>query len=283
MMKKIIISIIFIITLNSCASDLKGFEFDNFKNTPLWELAKAVRDNDAYLVGKLIKSNKFDIDYKEPIYQQTLLSLAIVNQKREAFIELLKAKVNLNILLGNNENSSALTEAILKQKNCDLFYIESLLKHGANPNLEIISKDKEHYFSNSYPLIVAIRQNDKNGEECLNIIRLLVEYEADINCCNPISTNEGFCEGVLEKCIQLRSMENLRYFIIERKIKIPKTVYIRGGIDKSTQQEFSLTEILNTEDYQFEDFEDENGKVDNSKPRKIRNEILDYLKKTRQE
>lgn len=272
----------FIITLNSCASDFKEFEFDNFENTPLWELAKAVKDNDAELVEKLIKSNKFDIDYKEPIYQQTLLSLAIVNQKREAFIELLKAKANLNILLGNNEDSNPLIEAILHQENCDLFYIKSLLKNGANPNLEIISKDKEHYFPNGYPLIVAIRQNDKNGEECLNIIRLLVEFEADINYCNPISTNEGFCEGVIEKCIQLRSMENLRYFVIERKIKISKKVYIRGGIDKSTQREFSLTEILNTEDYLFEDIEDENGRVDQSKKRKIRNEILDYLKKTGQ-
>jgi ankyrin repeat protein len=282
-MKKIVLFIMFIAVFNSCASELKGFEFSNFENTPISELAKAVRDNDVKLIREIVKSNQLDIDYKEPIYQQTLLTLAIVNRKQEACVELLKAKADPNVLLGSNEDSTPLTEAILHQENCDLFYIESLLKHGANPNLEIISKDEKHFFFNSYPLIVAIGQNDKNGEECLNIIKLLVEYGANINCCNPRPMDEGICEGVIDECLTISSMENLRYFVIEKKIKIPKIVYIRGGINKATQQEYSLTEILNTEDYQFEDFEDETGKVNRSKSRKIRNEILEYLKNTGQE
>ena len=282
-MKQAILFIILIGSLHSCAIDKRGFEFDNFENTPLWELAKAVRDNDADLIKELVKSNQLDIDYKEPIYQQTLLTLAIVNEKGEAFIELLKVKANPNVLLGVNKDSTPLIEAIIHQENCNLFYIDNLLKKGANPNLEIFPDEEGHYFPNSYPLIVAIRQTDKNGDECLNIIRLLVKYGADINWCNPKSMCESFCEGVIEKCLQLRNMENLRYFVIEKKIEIPKIVYITGGIDKSTQKEYSLTEILNTEDYQFEDFEDESGKHNQSESRKIRNEILDYIKKTGQE
>lgn len=282
-MKKTILFIILIGTLHSCAFDKRGFEFDNFENTPLWELAKAVRDNDADLIKELVKSNQLDIDYKEPIYQQTLLILAIVNEKEEAFIELLKMKANPNLVLGSNKDSTPLTQAIMRQENCNLFYIDNLLKNGANPNLEVLSEDKVNYFPNSCPLIVALRQTDNNGDECLNIVRLLIKYGADINWCNPKLSGEVYCEGVIEKCLQLRSMKNLRFFVIEKKIKIPNIVYIIGGIDKATQKEYSLTEILNTEDYQFQDFEDETGKVDLSKPRKARNEILEYLKKTGQE
>jgi ankyrin repeat protein len=280
-MRKTILFIILIITLNSCGSDLKGFEFSNFENTPLWELSKAVKEEDVKMIRKILKSNHFDIDYKEPIHMQTLLTLAIVNRKQEAFIELLKAKANPNILLGSNEDSTPLIEAILNQDNCDLYYIENLLKYGANPNLEIISKDTEHFFFNSYPLFVAIRIG-VNGDECLDIIKILIKYGADINCCNPRPMADNMCEGVINECISMSCMDFLRYFIIEKKIKIPKIVYTVGGINKATQKEYSLTEILNTEDYRFEDFEDETGKVDLSKPRKARNEILEYLKKTGQ-
>ena len=37
------------IVLNSCALNLeqRGYNFDNFKKTPVWNLAKAVRADDA--------------------------------------------------------------------------------------------------------------------------------------------------------------------------------------------------------------------------------------------
>lgn len=282
-MKKAVLFIILIGSLHSCAFDKKGFEFDNFKNTPLWELAKAVKDNDADLIKELMKSNKLYIDFKEPINQQTLLTLAIVNEKKEAFMILLNMGANPNMLLGTNKNSTPLTESILNQKDCDLFYIENLLKNGANPNLEIIPEDKENYFFYNYPLFAAITKHDKNSNECINTVKLLVEYNADINCCHPRPLNEDVCEGVIEACLTIRSMENLRYFVIEKKIKIPKIVYIIGEIDKATQKEYSLTEILNTNDYKFEDFEDELGKHTFKREREIKKEILEYLKKTRKE
>ncbi len=48
---------------------------------------------------------------------------------------------------------------------------------------------------------------------------------------------------------------------------------ITGGVNKSTETKYTLTEILNTEDYQFEEYPE---------AKKSRNEILDYLKKTGQ-
>lgn len=100
---------------------------------------------------------------------------------------------------------------------------------------------------------------------------------ANINCCyqNPMT---DLCEGVIERCISSSKMEGLRYFVIEKKIDIPKIVLVTGSVNKTTEKRYGLIEILNTEDYQFEDFTDELGYNDLSKSRKIRNEILEYLK-----
>lgn len=268
-------------TLNSCASDIRGFEFENFNGTPLSELAIAVKNNDSKEIKRIITENKVDINYKEPIFKQTLLTLAIVNRKKEAFIELLKGNSDPNIILGNSQNTSPLTIAILYQNNCNLYYIKELLEHGANPNLKIIPNDGKS-FSDYYPLFTSIRKGI-NEDECTDVIKLLIEYDADVNCCSPRPMIDNMCEGVINECLTCDCMYFLRFFVIEKKIKIPKIVYVKGGINQDTQKEYSLFEILNTEDYKFEDFIQDGEKVDRSDSRKIRNEILEYLKKTGQE
>lgn len=266
----------------SCARDAQGFEFENFQNTPIWALAKAVKENDVESIRKFAKQEKINIDYKEPKYNQTLLALAIVNQKKEAFVELLKADANPNILLGSTMDSSPLTEAIIHQSNCDLFYIETLLRFGADPNLKIAPKSVG-YFSNGYPLLTACSHNiTESGSNCLDAIKLLVRYGADINCCNPVPENKGLCEGVLYFCLSSQNMEALRYFVVDQKIKIPDVVYITGSIDFASREKYSLSEILNTEDFEFEDFQDELGQHTFTNDRKNKNEIVLYLKRTGQ-
>lgn len=127
-------------------------------------------------------------------------------------------------------------------------------------------------FDDNFPLFTAIGKG-VNGDECLGIIQLLIEYGANINACNPKPIVDGMCKGVVEKCLTYGCMEFLRYFIIDRKIEIPEIAYVRGGINPITQEKYSLTEILNTEDYQFEDY---------PSARMARNDILDFLKKTNQ-
>lgn len=279
-MKRIISIIILSFTINSCGFNLeqKQYNFDNFKETPLWELAQAVRDDNPNEVIKITKNKKLQIDLKDPIYEQTLLVLAIENDKKNAFLELLNAGANPNELVGNPKYSTPFTQGIWNVNDCELFYIENMLKHGANPNLEIKNPRPEYYFENSFPLLVAIGQNDNNSNDCLNLIKLLVNHGADINCCYQ-ELDSDICTGVLRQSLTMRSMETLKYFVIEKKITIPDTVTILGEINKSTQEAYGLREILNTEDYQFEDFESEGHKYDRSKQRKIRQEILDYLDK----
>ena len=77
-------------------------------------------------------------------------------------------------------------------------------------------------------------------------------------------------------------MSFLSFFVIKQKIKIPKIAYITGGIDISVQKKYTLTETLNTKNFIFEDYIQNGKKIDNSKLRKIRAEILGYLKQTGQ-
>lgn len=113
-MNTFLLIFISILALNSCSSDKEGFEFSNFENTPLSNLANAVKSNDIPLINSILLNENIDINYKEPYNYQTLLSLAIVNKKKEAFVELLKFNADPNILLGPQENSSPLILAIKK-------------------------------------------------------------------------------------------------------------------------------------------------------------------------
>ena len=59
-------------------------------------MAKTVRADNANKVRQILKENKLEIDLKDSEYNQTLLALSIQNEKRNAFLELLKAGANSN-------------------------------------------------------------------------------------------------------------------------------------------------------------------------------------------
>ena len=263
----------------SCGFDKKGYEFKNFENTPLNELAIAVKNNDVLEMQQIIKHSKLNINYLEPVNKQSLLSLSIVNEKEEAFLQLLQLGANPNIILGTYGQTSAITEAINNRSEQQIYFVKNLLKFNANPNLEIIPNHNE-FFLDYYPLISAIRYTD---EDDLEIIKLLIDNGANMYCCNPTINPKEFCEGVLEACLSGANMVKLRYLIIEKKIKIPDIVFILGSGNKKTQEKLSLSEMLNTENFLFEDFVEEDGiKQTFNNQRKIKKEILDYLKKTNQ-
>jgi len=266
-MKFIYLSIIFII-LTSCTDvkQLPGYRFENFKNTPAWDLALAIENNDIENVILLSKNTSL-INYKDPKFKQTLLNLSIVNGKKEIFKILLDAGASTNIISGTLNDNTPLLIAIDFQKNCDIFFIMNLIKYGANPNLEV------KYLENGYvkgkiPLIQAINCSDDNGNDCLSIIKILIQNNAKINVCK-INSLTNKCEGVINECLLRDKMEVLKYFIIEKKIEIPDTVYTFGGIDSGNMKAYSLKEILQADNYQY---------INNQKAEQAKNEILKYIK-----
>ena len=280
-MKNILILLLIHLSLSSCAfeSEMPGYRFSNFENTKAWDLAKAVKDNSAERVKKILNSKKVNVDFKDPQFHETLLSLAVVNQKNNAIIELLKAGADPNELVGEQDETPFIN-AIRFNENCDLFYVQTLLKYGANPNLEIHNPKMGYHFTNSFPLLVAINNLDNNGNSCLNLVKLLVNKGANMNSCYAQDYAE-ICEGVITESLTANNFEALKYFVIEKNIKIPDTVFIYGGIDKSTQKVYGLSEALKSEHFISEDFEDELGSHKFTKERKIRDEILNYLDKNK--
>lgn len=257
---------------------MPGYRFTNFENTEVWDLAKAVRDDDDAKIRELIKQGKLHIDFKDPIHKQTLLTLSIVNKKKKAFVELLKAGANPNEVIGESKNSTPFLTAIQYQDNCDLLYIQTLVKYKADVNKKIVSQNR-NILSDLYsvPLLAAISKSSNKRNECLETVKFLVDNGADINACIPDSVS-GLCEGVISRCLMGNSLKILKYFVIEKKVSIPKKVYAVGQIDPKTMEIFSLKEALNSKDFQYEDFTDKyTGFVDRSNLRKVKEEILNYL------
>ncbi len=257
--------------LNSCSfnDEQVGYNFDNFKSTPLYDLAMAVRDDNGAKVNKILKNNKLEVDFKDPKFQQTLLSLAIQNEKREAFIELLKAGANPNELVSQPVDATPFIYAIQNVENCDLFFVKKLLEYKANPNQIIKNPSNGFYNSDIFPLHLAVGNFKNDGSECIELVKLLVDNGADINFCVEDSM-ESLCKGVIHKCLLMNCMGTLRYFVVEKKINIPDTVISYGAVNKSTQKNYSLKEALITEDFGFSD----DGRF-----KEIKKEILEYLDK----
>lgn len=264
--------------LCSCGMNVghEMYDFDNFKDTPLSSLAQAVRADDQGKIQMILKEEKLDVDFKDPKFKQTLLGLSIQNSKRNAFVELLKAGANPNQLLGNPADATPFIYAIRNIENCDLFYVDTMLKYGADPNFKINNPKPGFSFEYSFPLLTAIGAGYENGKECLELVKLLVSSGADINICYR-QPQSDLCEGVVTKALTTYSMETLQYFVVEKHINIPDTVIIYGGVDKNTQKAYGLEQVLNSPDYLFEDFTGETGSQDQSKKRKARQEILEYL------
>ena len=112
--------------------ELIGNDYRLFQNTPAWELAKAVQDEDVDLINKIIAENNNLINFQDSVFGNTLLILTISNQQFKSFLTLLTNKADVNIH-NYYEGTSALIEACTF-KRYDIKYAELLLKYGANAN-----------------------------------------------------------------------------------------------------------------------------------------------------
>ncbi|MEC4050939.1 hypothetical protein OX284_015995 [Flavobacterium sp. SUN046] len=279
-MKKLILIIVINIFYQSFAFKIipNRYDFENFNNTPLWSLAQSIRNDNINEMYKIIKATNPNVDFKEPNYQQTLLALAIYNNKPNTFIELLKIGANPNIILGEDNDSSPLICTIESTYDCNLFFVENLLKYGANPNMQIMNPKKRYLFNNSFPLIKSINRD----ERCLNMIKLLVDNGADINCCYKQDYRND-CQGVIDECLLFKNMAALKYFVIEKNIKIPDSIFIYATNEKN-ERVYNLLDILRSKEFALDDFEDEQLKMkfNFEKHRKDRDEIIEFLKKKKE-
>jgi len=97
-MRKMTASLIgLLLTLFSCTnrdttvdkSKLLGVDYRLFQDTPAWELAKAVEDEDIDKIKQEVSKNKSLLSFREPRLGQPLLTLAVLNKNYQSVKTLL--------------------------------------------------------------------------------------------------------------------------------------------------------------------------------------------------
>jgi ankyrin repeat protein len=244
------ILILMSICLSSCSQDdglAPGYKWELFKNTPNWDLAKAVKQEDTAAIFEIVKQKEIDINLQEPKLGRSLLMLAVGNDKFNSTQALLKAGADLN--LRDSSGDQAIHEAVrfISLRKNSYIILKLLLENHADAN----SYSENGTYTT--PLV--------GGVTDFPCFKLLMSYGAD-----PYFqySDHGFAVWIKmfidERKDGIFAAKDL---ILERKMPIPNP--IARSLDGRTS--LDIFYFLN-----FEKFEE------HSEKQKIKVEILNYLK-----
>jgi hypothetical protein len=215
-MRKVFLPLFIIIIFSGCNQDYgPGYQFDLFKSTKNWELAKAVEKENAQQIQSIIgEDNSVNVNLQESLYGNTLLHLAIGNDKLLSTKILLQNGADLNIadsfglfplheaasLIGSRKNSAEI--------------IKLLLDHGANPNkIAFVNKSNS---SEYLPLMAAVQN--------LECTKLLLEHGANLyykdSLGYPLWSSIFLLDGNNSESIYVA-----KYLIIDKKMTVPNPVF----------------------------------------------------------
>jgi ankyrin repeat protein len=202
---RLLLCVLNLITMMSCTNrdkivdkeELLGNDYRLFQQTPLWDLAKAVEDENILEIRRIVKESKINIDYQEKKFGNTLLMLTVTNQQFESCQALLDLGANPN-LYDNYDGSSAIIDATAINETIDdnTKFLKLLLAHGGDPNFVEVGDRREGNTTRYTPLIMACSNTNKLVSP-LEKVRILIEAGADINY-----KNEFGCTALKEAYIQ---------------------------------------------------------------------------------
>jgi ankyrin repeat protein len=130
-----------LILVSSCLSSCfqndglaPGYTWELFKNTPDWELAKAIKQEDTAAIFEILKQKKIDINLQEQKFGRTLLMLAVGNDKFYSTQALIKAGADLNIR--DSSGDQAIHEAVrfISLRKNSYVILKLLLENHADAN-----------------------------------------------------------------------------------------------------------------------------------------------------
>ncbi|MDE1191740.1 MAG: ankyrin repeat domain-containing protein [Arachidicoccus sp.] len=257
-MKIYIIAVLLGIILSACSQSESlgpGYEFSLFKNTPNAALAKAAEDEDTNDINRILKGKGVNINYQEPQYGNTVLSLAVSNGKVKSVKALLDHGANFNILDSNH--FAAIHEAtnmIDLRRNVSQI-LSLLLQYGANANMPSDTANGYDILKFYLPLMGAVTN--------LECTRLLLSYKANfyykIDEDYPVWTNLLIYDAPFDENIFVA-----KYLLIDKQMKMPDTIFYTMPDHKPVR----ALDLLK----KFKVYDD---------PEKIKakQEILDYLNK----
>ncbi|WP_163408523.1 ankyrin repeat domain-containing protein [Flavobacterium ajazii] len=266
MIKKIIL-IFAMIFLNSCKKDYE-INYKNsenrelpsakaifFKGTPVFELASAIKNDNLKKVYTILKSHKFNIDYKDNHNGYTVLMYATLYKKSSAIKILLENGSDPNLKDNTNKTNAflfALQNTNKIGNECDTDILNLMIKYDANVN----SLYKESNTLENPILNIACTQG------CLNVVKILVDKGADINY------DDKYGNSAILQALYQDNLDIAKYLIIDKKAKIPKPLFIRraGETDSGEDEKVTLEDFLNEQNYN-----------NNTSNFKLKKDLLNYL------
>ncbi|WP_055426340.1 ankyrin repeat domain-containing protein [Apibacter mensalis] len=201
-------------------TDLTGNDYRLFQNTPAWELAKAVQDEDVNKIDEIVLKNPELINYQEPKYGNTLLKLTVMNQQLKPFKVLLKRKADVNIH-NTFDGTSSLIEAC-NSKYYNISFAKLLVEYGANVNDAEIGERRQGNSTRLTPLMAA----SKTGN--LDLVKFLVSKGADINYQNE------FGQSALSASVMINKYE-ISYYLLQHGADYKRPIFYRPDYSIPTE------------------------------------------------
>lgn len=160
---------------------LLGNDYRLFQETPAWNLAKAVWDENIPEIKRIVQEEKIDVDYQDGRFGHTLLMLTIKNQQESSCKALLELGADPN-KHDKYDGSSAMIDAaeINEITGDNTEFLKLMLEYGGNPNDAEVGERKEGNSTRYTPLIMAC-SNVNKVVSSLDKVKLLVEAGANVN------------------------------------------------------------------------------------------------------
>jgi len=241
--------------------DIYEDDFRLFQETPVWELAKAVQDQYLIKIKKLVKEEKVDVDFQESKYGNTLLMLAVQNEKYQSCKTLLELGADPN-KPNNHSGSSAMIDAasINTTIGSNSKFLKLLLEHGGNPNYIEVGERKKGINTRNTPLIVACGYVDNFTKSPIDKVKVLVEAGADVNYENDLS---GFA---LKEALMMENYDVVLY-LLKNGADYTKVIIDRAELTKNGEKLY-IVDVLRRDTYPLK-----------SNKYKQKMEIVAFLKK----
>ncbi len=221
-----IMAIMFLFSSGSCqTSPANGFNTRLFKNTPIYQIAKAIAKQDTLSIEEMIRKNPTLISFQEPKFGESLLDFAVINDKINSVEKLLMLGSDPN-LRSPIDNSTPFLDACRYSGslvNSDEI-IALLVKHGAEVN------SSQFDTAHDETKITALKLACYHGK--LKTVQILVDNGANLT---SYPSNEGslVCAALLTDKLDI-----VKYLLLDKKLPTPWFVASRNSIKHIIIQPF---------------------------------------------
>jgi hypothetical protein len=186
-----------------------GRDVNVFRDSPAWDVALAIRDQDNDKVKSLLKGKPLSIiNFRDKYYGQSLLNWAVYRDNYESAKILIEAGADPN--LKGYDSTSAVIHAADKAETSD--YLCLMLKYGGNPNSVADIDAPQHLRT---PLIAAAYKR-------LESVKMLIDAGANPNFIYRISRGNIGGETIQSALI---------YAFYGKKIDVVKFLIVETGVE----------------------------------------------------